>query len=441
MIYLQLRSISGGRLINLFRLLGLVGLFSFPFQTDFRTQTNQSLLTLSDGSQVKGVIQEYSVLGKVFGYQIRQLESTEVPKLLKGFANGVYLVSSADVKSVEPVYSFNVKGLLLLPFRLLLIFNMVWIFHLPALLFWFIYEIAGLWATILNWIYALSTQKNHPELSRFLVRVLLYRFKFLISLNTEQLPNIDIHNRERTKLPVQLTATIAPELAWFQIMIRLIVTGVFFAIYVKWSIVAGVLTGPIMLYVAFSILGLLLLPFALFLPGQILSWIFLSLNKSVPNWLIEIMYRPFKFLSCLQYWWQGLSSDTKIIKTSFSSVLSSGNGSFDAAQSEKIEMNLLVLFLLSIVSVGLYTLVWLSRTAKLMSDDAFTILVVTVLAGFLPLSFIMVRYYRRSEVMMKTPPSLLFEFLMLLPGLNLILGPFLIQHGLNLVAKSQAKSV
>lgn len=427
--------------MNLFRLLAVIGLVAYPFQSDIRTKTDKSTITLTDQSQVTGIVQEYSVLGKVFGYQIRQLESTDIPKQLRGFVSGVYLVGNADVKNVEPVYSFNVKGLLLLPLRFLLIFNIVWIFHLPALLFWLIYEVAGLLATILNWLYAMATQKNHTELSQFLVRVLLYRFKLLTSLNTEQLPHVDIHNRESMKLPVQLTAVINTEFSRLQVLLRLMVTGLVAVLYFYWSVVVGVLTGPIVLYVTLSILGLLILPFALFVPSQILSWIFLSLNKSVPNWLVEVMYRPHKFLLYLQYWWQGLGSEAKVFKLWFSSVFSSGNGNFDPSLADKIEMNLLVLFLLSVVSVGFYTLLWLSRTARLMHDDPFTILIVTLLAGFLPLSFIMVRYYRRSEVMMKTPPSLLFEFLMFWPALNLILGPFLIQHGLNLVAKSQAKAV
>lgn len=442
MPYLQILPVSGARFINLFRLLALIGLLSYPFQSELRTPTERSTITLTDGTKIKGVVEEHRLRGTLWGYQIRSAELPEgaAPESLKVLAAGVYIVSTDDVREIEPVYMYQLKGLITFPFRFLLIFNLVWLLHLPALLLWPVYEAAGAAACMFNMIHALITEQNHQELTRFLMRVHLFRWKLLLSLNGEQLPHVDIHGREKMKLPLRFTASIDSDFSRMQVLARLSVPLLMYALFTAWTTVAAMFSGPLFLYITLGVLGLLLLPFALFLPGQILLWIFLALKRPGPDWLLEIMYRPQRFVLHVSCWWQGLTSDSRAISAGIKSVLSAGNGNFDPAQSPKIEMNLLVLLLLVLFSGGLYTLIWTGRTARLMQDDPFTLILVSLVGGLLPLSFIMARYYRRGEIMLKTPPSLLVEILMMLPGVNLILGPFVIQYGLNLFAKSQAKA-
>lgn len=440
MPYLQILPVSGARLINLFRLLAVIGLLSYPFQSELRSLSERSTVILMNGAKIKGVVEEYSFRATGRGYRILNPEFPDgrVPESLKPLAAGTYVVSMEDVREVEPIYVYHIRGLITLPLRFFLIFNIVWLLHLPALLIWPAYEAAGAAAILLNMIHASITEQNHQELTRFLMRVHLFRWKLLLSLNTGQLPHLDIHGREKTKLPLRFTATIDSEFSRMQILIRFAVLLLIYALYYVWT--AAMFSGPLFFYIKLGVAGLLILPFALIVPGQLLLWIFLALNRPAPDWLLEIMYRPQRWLLSVICWWQGLTSDPRVILSGWKSILSTETGSFDPAQSPKIDMNLLVLLLLILFSGGVYTLIWTGRTARMMQDDPFTVILVSLMGGLLPLSIILARYYRRTEIMLKMMPSVLVEFLMMLPVFNLILGPFVIQHGLNLYAKLQAKT-
>ncbi len=435
---LQIGPLPAARFINLCRLLSLLGLLSLPFQGDLRTATERSTIQLTDG-EITGIVQERHLKGRLWGYRVRQahLPESGAPASLRPIAKDLYAIPAEAVKSIEPVYTYHLKALIAFPFRFLYIFHLVWLLHLPALLLWPVYEAAALIVCLFNMLYALVTEQNHPDLSRFLVRAHLYRWKLLLSLNTEHMPHVDIHGREKTSLPVHLTATIDPHFSRIQVLARLAVPFLLYAGYRGFLLFAHLQP---FVYATLALFGLLLLPFALFLPAQVLMWMVLAMKRNAPNWLLEILYRPQRFLLHLACWWQGLTSDSRCITKGLQSIHSTGNGTYDPAQGDRIELNTFILFLLVVLSGGIYTLIWIGRTARLMHDDPFTTLLLCLLGALLPLSFIMARYYRRSEIMLKTPPSWLIEIMMMLPGLNLLFGPFVIQQGLNLLAKSRSQA-
>jgi hypothetical protein len=230
---LQILSIAGARWSSLFRLLGLLGLLAYPFQGDLRTPTDRSSLQLQDGMTVEGQIDERFVGGALWGYQITgvSFEDGKAPAQLKTISPHHYIVAAVDVKSVEPVYEYRVKALIASPFRFLLIFNLIWLLHLPALLLWPVYELVGAMATLINMIHALIVEQNHTELGRFIVRVHQYRWKLLLSLSTDQLPHVDIHGRERGKLPMRFTATIDGPFSRMQVLARLTLPVLLYAFF------------------------------------------------------------------------------------------------------------------------------------------------------------------------------------------------------------------
>ena len=440
MPYLQILPVSGSRLLNLFRLLAIFGLIAYPFQTELRSPSNRTALTLQDGTVIEGILAQQQTTS----YHIYNVTLPEsgLPAALRPSTPGAYIVAAENVKKVSPVYTYHLKGILLLPFKLLFVLNIVWLLHLPAFLFWILYELTGVAVTLVNWIHAIITEQNHTELSQFLARVHLYRFKFLTSFSSEQIPHIDILGKEKTKLPVRLSFAIATEFQRSQVILRFLAIGALYGAWQLWLWLTSSISSQLSTYIGYSIAGLIALPFALAAIAQIILWLLSSFKQPAPNWLLNILYGGQKFVLHLVAWMQGLTSNPSVFSAGIKPATSgtANSAGFDPSAPPKIEMNLLVLLLLIVVSGGMYSLVWIGRTARMMHDDPFTVLAFTILFAMIPFSVIAVRYYRRSEFMLKTPPSLLFEILMILPGSNLIFAPFIIQHGLNNFAKMQSKA-
>lgn len=356
-------------------------------------------------------------------------------------------VRAEDARRMAPEVRYRRSGIALIPLRLLLLFAPIWLLHLPAFVLLIAYQVAAVPAFFLNLLHILIFERNHRDLTQYLVRVANYRLKFLVSLlgTTGVIPHVDIHSREAKALPFRFAARIDDAVPRLQALWRLML-ALFPAVAAKWMdlfVLPAGWMGTAVMVVAGLLAAILLLPAITYGIVQIALWITIGAVAKAPRILLDIEGRILRLWLTVELFLAGIATSPSVFKQAIVSPLTRsapGRDQFDPGPGAKVEIPLLVLLLLVVGSFGLYTLCWIGRTAKALGDEPFTILLITVFGGTLPLSFLLSRYYRRSEILQRTNPSILVELLMMIPGLHLLLGPFVIQYGLNAVARSQAKT-
>lgn len=359
-------------------------------------------------------------------------------------------IHAEDVRHAGPEFRYTVRGLATLPLRILLLFNVVWLLHLPALALLVSYQMVGILLTVLNLLHALVLERNHREFQQFVGRLIYFRLKLLVSLmgSGGPIPHVDIHARERERLPLRFGVPIEDSLPRTQAIGRLLgyaaIVALLFTAPGFFASLSGI---PRMVaLVALGVLAfLILLPPVVYSLVQLAIWSTEATIARVPGILLQIQGRLLRLALTIELFVLGFITSPGAFKQAFSSPVAGRAGEvakdrFDPGPGAKIEMNLVVLILCIGLSLGLYALCWLSRVAKTMGDEPFTILLVSVLGGGLPLSFLFSRYYRRTELLQRSNPSILVELLVMVPGINLLLGAFVVQYGLNALARAQAKA-
>lgn len=510
------------RLPALFRLLGLIGLLSFPLGGTLREQTGKTQLQSPGGVEFVGHVESWYIPGEAPGYHlesgevhtssplfqilddaalalrtsagpegqvipgaalaryrlVRVLESVEAPayaggpkitwKKIRGLdgTEGFAAVTlspdltaksparlyihAEDVQHAGPEVRYTAKGLATLPLRILLVFNVVWVLHLPALILFLSYQLAGVFLTALNLLHALVLERNHREFQQFVARVIYFRLKILVSLmgSGGPIPHVDIHARERERMTLRFGPPIEDAMPRAQAISRLLAYAGIIALLVMGPGLLASLGGipRIVALVITGVVGfLLLLPAIVYAIVQLAIWATEGTIARVPVVLLQVQGRLLRLALTIELFALGFITSPLAFKQAFASPVVNRAGEvakdrFDPGPGSKVEMNLVVLILCIGLSFGLYSLCWLARTAKTMGDEPFTILLVSVFGAGLPLSFLFSRYYRRTELLQRSNASILVELLVMVPGVNLLLGAFVVQYGLNALARAQAKA-
>ena len=278
------------------------------------------------------------------------------------------------------------------------------------------------------------------KLVYFMTKFLNMRTRIAISLLglTHRVPHVDVYGSDPKTgiIGLRFKADMAMPVRWILLRIGILAgAGLLFyvfylgAVHIPYfGLVLGGLFGLVALILALSIVviwahnavtGKFLLPLVdLHLRLIRLGLVITAYFTFVTNEISE-------FNGCFR----------SVLDESVPSDLSSGNW-INPNDSRRLDINLIVLVVLSVTTQSLYLFIWLGRTSRIMGDDPFTIIAVTFLGALLPLSVIFSRYYRRLEKKTGNEPSWLIELLMIIPFLNLVAGTFTIQYILNLGRKT-----
>ncbi|MBI3395208.1 MAG: DUF4389 domain-containing protein [Spirochaetia bacterium] len=319
-----------------------------------------------------------------------------------------------------------ISGILSMPFKPLVLLNVIWIMNIPTLLMNILYLPVGVIVYLLNLVHAFVLQRNNEELNTFLIRMVNSRLKLTIALSglTDVVPHLDLYASERGGFPVSYAVKPAERMPRFWVALRLL--GV-----------SGIILVPHMIIMFF-----LMIAYSVVL---LVQWIIISATGHPNAALQSFINHVWRVGPMLESFAFGLRNEIPnpllLIPNKSDELETTGGGSgwIQGAGGAKVSMNLLVLLLLLICSGGIYGFFWLARVARLMGDDPFTTILVSGLGLTLPLSFIYSRYYRRSETLQRMHPSVLVELFVMIPLLNGIMGPFVIQYNLNNYERMRAK--
>ncbi len=395
----------------------------------------------------------------------------ETPLLEMKAGTGIR-VRGADAAGLRPEMKANIPAILAWPFRFLIILNLYLVLYLPGLLLGFVYLLAAAAVYPLGLVHALVLQKNHEEFDFFFRRFVQNQFKLGISFAgwTGAVPHIDLFSQEKKAFPAAFAAPAGGGMSREDVLLRLVLPFaaalaltllyqglVAFGVVDWFSMMQWPRFFQMMKLIGSLCLGLFLF-YSLHFGGPhfvrafphifVLAWMFPAMVVvTVVQWAFTaVTGRDLGILSRFQlHYWRckisvqaasfGIVSAPPPILTLFRGGTEQ-EGTPPAAP--RISMNLIVLLLLIVLSAGIYGLFWLARVARLMADDPFTMVLVTIAGGSIPLSFLLARYYRRAEILTKVNPSIVMEILVMIPGTNLILGPFVVQYLLNQYEKTKS---
>lgn len=382
-------------------------------------------------------------------------------------------IAAEDVSVLRDETKFNLAAAAAWPFRILILFNVYLLLYLPGVLFSIVYLLSAAFVYPLSLLHALVLQRNNEELDHFFRRLIQNQFKLGVALAgwTNSIPHVDVYGQEKNPFPAQAAMAVPESMDRAAVLMRVLLpyallAGLWYAGkgldsfgFFEWT--ATLQFPAFFMYVKKALSGLVVLfllysfhfggPHFLRAYPHILVLALMALGHGgscIAQWAAAAATgRAIEPVSRFQlHYWKckasvqaacfGLTAELPSLRE----LVSGGEESEGAgAPQPKLSMNLLVLSILLAVSGGLYGFFWLARVARLMSDDAFTIVVTSVAGGLLPLSFIFSRYYRRAEMLTKMNPGVLIEILMIVPGANLVLGPFVIQYLLNHYERMKAQ--
>lgn len=370
----------------------------------------------------------------------------------------ILILHEADV-DVSTIYKYDIVRMLFKPFEYLVYFNVIWILYILPFLMMIVYSGVLYTTAALNFIFGLITQRNNSELLQFMIRVEYFRWKTLASISgcIDQIPHIDLYAVEKEKIPIGFFVNPNQELTRGSIFIRL-------AIIPLWMFLTGLFTGFLELFLSTATaikLGgyFLLLPLyplavliGLYILLQLMSWFLAAITRRPAIVFLKPMFSIQAFFTALTGLALGWTNDLNVLRDAFSSPVEISE--YDSTQAQRynesgnwynpsigigLETNLLVLLLLVSFGFPLYHFCWLARTMKIMGDDSFTHLLLFGLTGSILGSFLFPNYYQRTSRLQKRDSSLGMEILLMVPVINLVFAPFVIQYGLNHYEKARRK--
>ena len=331
------------------------------------------------------------------------------------------------------------SNILLVPAALMSLGNLVWIYLLPSLVMLSFYTVAFSVLSLVNFVHIIILQRNNDELVYFLAKFMNMRTRFALSVLglTHKVPHVDIYGsdtgnelidlRFRTEMaiPVRLVLLRIGLLCGAALLIILLALAVRHVPYAK--IVVGVAGGVIGGAVGLTILVI---------------WIHNAITGRYIEVLVDLHLRLFRVGLVAGAYFGFVTNEIREFQSCFRSVLAEQappnlpeSDWVNANDPRRLDINLIALVVLITSTFGLYLFVWLARIAKVMGDDAFTVIAVALLGLLLPLSVVLSRYYRRLEKKTGNEPSWILELLMVLPIVNLLVATFTIQYILNLTKK------
>ena len=330
--------------------------------------------------------------------------------------------------------------ILMVPALLLCLGNLVWIYLIPSLIMLGLYSLTYSVITLVNFLHIVILQTNNEELVYFMTKFLNMRTRIAISLLglTHRVPHVDVYGSDPKTgiIGLRFKADMAMPVRWILLRIG-ILAGAALLFYVFYL---GAVHIPYFGLVLGGLFGLVALILAL---SIIVVWAHNAITGKFLLPLVDLHLRLVRLGLVITAYFTFVTNEISEFKGCFRSVLdesvpsdlSSGNW-INPNDSRRLDINLIVLVVLSVTTQSLYLFIWLGRTSRIMGDDPFTIIAVTFLGALLPLSVIFSRYYRRLEKKTGNEPSWLIELLMIIPFLNLVAGTFTIQYILNLGRKT-----
>lgn len=378
--------------------------------------------------------------GYVAAYQIGVQKSVQ---------NGELLIQKGDL-DISSIYNYNYLNIAFTPFKALAIFGLIWILYIFVLIMAPIYRLVAQIITLLNFIFAFITEKSNEDLARYLIRAEYFQWKILVSISglSKQIPHIDIYATEKEKLPLQFASGFQANLSRNSIMVRLIVLGAYaflinFVNMLALTKLGGIGYGFAMAAVLLPIIIIILFHIA-YAVLQIIAWIAAGITGKPLASFIHFMFKIQKFLTTLNFLAMGLTDNPRLLLEAWSSRIVTEDEDdsddtetqydiieYDPSTEAGVEINLLVLYLLVLCSGSIYTFCWMARVMKFMSDDSFTLLLLLLLSATIFSIYLIPEYYRRTEARRKQNGRPLIEFILMIPILNLFIGPFVIQYLLN----------
>ncbi|MBX7059653.1 MAG: hypothetical protein K1X75_16435 [Leptospirales bacterium] len=367
---------------------------------------------------------------------------------LSQLRGGRLLVRSVDVQSFGPHYQYSWRGVAALPFALLSLCNVVWIPLLPALLLWPCFRLAWLGGVLLNWLHALILQKHNSDLLHFLARCDLFGSKLLLSISglCGLTPHLDLHSAERARYPFRLYYDVPGDASRLSSFLRLVLPLALLALAYLCTRLSsmlwpahGELLGKVIL-IALPALALVVAALCI-----LALWISVAIGGRAWRPAGDALFTLAQIGLALAALIAGLSKAPGSLRAWFSAPTKASGGEaqaedIDPQNATRMEISLPALWLLLLSTGGLYFFLWLGRTLKILGEDVFGSITIALLGLGLPLSFLLPRCYRRSELLLKSAPGWLFEALLALPGLNVLLGPLIVQHQINYYARLRARS-
>lgn len=361
---------------------------------------------------------------------------------------GRLLLRAVDVKDASPEYKYHLAALIAAPFALLAIANVVWLPLLPALFLFSFYRLAGWIIMILNWLHALVLERQNVELLNYLARADLLWTKMLYALSglADYTPHIDIYASERNRPPFRLHYDAPPASPRWHTLLRIGLPVL--AVYAAWKLgdlLSLWISDSTAMLIVGGLLGLIpALSMVSWLFCNLAIWVYSAITGKTLRFAADWIFRLARLGLTLSALWSGLSAAPAALKNGLASPAREAAGEaeedgIDPQAATRIDLSLVALWILLPITGGLYFFCWLARTAKLMGDDVYAILLTAGMGFSLPLCYYMPRYYRRSEMLTKSPPSWIAELLMTVPGLNLLLGPIVIQYNVNYYARLRAR--
>ena len=351
---------------------------------------------------------------------------------------GILLVAIARVLEAQDLEI--VAAILNYPGMLLSLANLVWIYLLPSLFMLILYSMSFSVLCLVNFLHILILQRNNDELVYFMTKFLNMRTRvglFILGL-TNRVPHVDLYSSDPgTGFGLRFKTSREMPVQWILLRLAILVgAGVLFFLlslaikHIPYSgIVLAVLAGIVV-----GALAIILL----------VIWLHNAITGKYLFSLLDLHLRIMRLDLTITSYFSFVTNEISEFKGCFRSVLeesvpdNAGGTWINANDSRRLDINLIALVVLIGSTQGLYLFIWLARTAKVMGDDPFTIISVTILGSLLPLSVIFSRYYRRLEKKTGNDPSWILELLMIIPLLNLVVGTFTIQYILNLGKKSTA---
>ncbi len=351
---------------------------------------------------------------------------------------GILLVAIARVLEAQDLEI--VAAILNYPGMLLSLANLVWIYLLPSLFMLILYSMSFSVLCLVNFLHILILQRNNDELVYFMTKFLNMRTRvglFILGL-TNRVPHVDLYSSDPgTGFGLRFKTSREMPVQWILLRLAILVgAGVLFFLlslaikHIPYSgIVLAVLAGIVV-----GALAIILL----------VIWLHNAITGKYLFSLVDLHLRIMRLDLTITSYFSFVTNEISEFKGCFRSVLeesvpdNAGGTWINANDSRRLDINLIALVVLIGSTQGLYLFIWLARTAKVMGDDPFTIISVTILGSLLPLSVIFSRYYRRLEKKTGNDPSWILELLMIIPLLNLVVGTFTIQYILNLGKKSTA---
>ncbi|GEM_PF-1696375 len=349
---------------------------------------------------------------------------------------GLLLVALAQVLKAQDLEL--VANILMVPGALLALGNLVWVYLIPSLFMLVLYSLSYTVLALVNFLHIIILQRSNDELIYFMIKFLNMRSRISLSILglTHRVPHVDLYSSEPGSGLITLKFRVAEEMPVRWVLLRLgILVGIGFVAFI---LSLGLRYIPYSAMVLAGIAGLIGAVLGLII---LIIWIHNAITGKYLDTLVDLHLRLMRLNLTITSYFTFVTNEIGEFKQSFRSVLdepvpaNAGSDWVNANDARRLDINLVALVVLIGSTQGLYLFIWLARTSKLMGDDPFTIIAVSILGAFLPLSVIFSRYYRRLEKKTGNEPSWILELLMVIPLINLVVGTFTIQYILNLGKK------